>query len=268
MPHLYTIPLGDFKIHAENQCTLFHFWLLSLLKVYLFTSRRCTRPRQQALLFLENRPSGLCCLPYFPLQDCCFQPGLSHATLSLRPVSVQLTLLHFHTVSSDVCLPALDSLPCTGTLGTDCIDWGPFFLSSSAAQLDKQKYRIGWDYHRVTPILAWSMKKHHLCFLWGALSSHPQRPPAFSSLSVLSSIIPKGIARWLQAGGKFGFSISGYSAPFIRSFVPVLSLCLLSSGNSVYSPPPYSFVVLAAQSFSGGLSLPPQLTPFTLLKQD
>lgn len=101
------------------------------------------------------------------------------------------------------------------------------------------------------------MKKHHLCFLWGALSSHPQRPPAFSSLSVLSSIIPKGIARWLQAGGKFGFSISGYSAPFIRSFVPVLSLCLLSSGNSVYSPPPYSFVVLAAQSFSGGLSLPP-----------
>ena len=112
------------------------------------------------------------------------------------------------------------------------------------------------------------MKKHHLCFLWGALSSHPQRPPAFSSLSVLSSIIPKGIARWLQAGGKFGFSISGYSAPFIRSFVPVLSLCLLSSGNSVYSPPPYSFVVLAAQSFSGGLSLPPQLTPFTLLKQD
>lgn len=94
------------------------FLILSLLKVYLFTSRRYTRPCQQASLFLENRPSGLCCLPYFPLQDCCFQPGLSHATLRLPPVSVQLTRLHFHTVSSDVCLPALDSLPCTGTLGT------------------------------------------------------------------------------------------------------------------------------------------------------
>lgn len=62
MPHLYTIPLPDFKIHVENRGTFF-------ISGFCSPAADIPGPVIRHCFLWRVTPSGPCCPSYFPLHD-------------------------------------------------------------------------------------------------------------------------------------------------------------------------------------------------------